>query len=105
MGGVEGIAAALRTDLKDGLFADELDQDPNLSKRKTAFGENFIEKPPLRSFWSHCWEQLQDPMLIVLVIAGFISIVVGSIDGEGMSYSKRLFAVYQAYPGCHGLFS
>jgi len=75
LGGINSVAQALETHLTKGLST-AASQD---QKRLDVFGTNIYEKPPLRHFCSHCWEQLQDPMLIILIIAGLIAVVVGSI--------------------------
>ena len=40
-------------------------------------------QPPLPTFIELCKDELEDPMLIVLMIAGAISIILGIIDGHG----------------------
>jgi len=98
MGGVEGIAYALRTDLAKGLGADELDEEDDgaLKHRRGEYGSNFLSEKPPKSFWALCWDETEDPMLRVLIVAGIISIVTGAIshpeDGwtEGVAI---LFAV------------
>ncbi len=75
LGGAAGVAAKLKTDLQKGLTNDQA-SDAN---RLRIFGNNVYPKPPLRSYLSHCWEQMQDPMLVVLIIAGILAIIVGAI--------------------------
>eukprot|EP01006_Ploeotia_vitrea_P037291 TRINITY_DN66112_c9_g7_i1.p1 TRINITY_DN66112_c9_g7~~TRINITY_DN66112_c9_g7_i1.p1 ORF type:complete len:996 (+),score=611.06 TRINITY_DN66112_c9_g7_i1:224-3211(+) len=85
MGGTAGVAASLRTRQKEGLYSDEVKKG-DFAKRRETFGTNVIAKPPLKTFWEHCWENLQDPMLIILSIAGAISIVLGFIESPGSGW-------------------
>jgi len=89
MGGVQGLAAATRTDIRAGLFHDEVSEG-DFAVRRAKFGENKFEKPPLNSIWAHMWEALQDPMLIVLIIAGVISVIVGAIEDPGHGWYEGL---------------
>ena len=82
MGGVQGLAAAFRTDLKTGLHKDEVSGEGSgdggsFRRRREIYSANTYEKPPPSSFLVLCWEALQDPMLIILIIAGVISMIVG----------------------------
>lgn len=77
MGGVQGLAAAFRTDLKTGLLKDEMSS--SFERRREIYGRNVFERPPPTPFLMLCWEALQDPMLLILIIAGIVSIVAGSI--------------------------
>lgn len=79
MGGVQGLAAAFRSDIKTGLFDDEV-KEGKFTSRQAIFGINEYPKPPLQSFLEHCKDALGDPMLIILLIAGVVAIIVGCID-------------------------
>lgn len=80
MGGVEGISYALRTDMLTGLGSDEVNDQDAFAHRRSLYGTNQLtEKPPV-PFWKLCYEETEDPMLRVLIIAGFISIITGAID-------------------------
>jgi len=79
MGGVEGISFALHTSTMTGLSQD--DQIPeNIEMRTDRYGKNVIEKKPPKSFLGLCWDLLQDPMLILLIACGCISIIAGIIE-------------------------
>lgn len=84
MGGVPGLCGALRTNAKSGIYKDECggaDEDPEVvfAKRIGVFGRNILDRPPLKTFWEHCLDALEDPMLIILMIAGTVSIVLGAV--------------------------
>lgn len=90
MGGVQGVAAALRSDPKNGLFKDEMDADAQFGVRRGVFGTNIYEKPPLKTIWEHAWEALHDPMLIILCIAGLVSLVLGAIEHPNSGWIEGL---------------
>lgn len=86
MGGVEGIAYALRTDMSTGLGEDEVPRDvvdeenEAFSFRRDKFGSNKVTEKPPTPFWKFCLDELGDDMLKVLIGAGIISITVGAIS-------------------------
>mmetsp|Transcript_16664 Transcript_16664/g.65081 ORF Transcript_16664/g.65081 Transcript_16664/m.65081 type:complete len:961 (-) Transcript_16664:40-2922(-) len=73
LGGVEGLAAALHTDLKKGLPTD----DPHAAEREERFGTNFIAPKPPKSIWYLMWMALQDFTLVMLIVSAVISLVLG----------------------------
>lgn len=95
MGGIAGISGALRTNPKTGLFADEV--NTNFEKRCEVFGRNTIARRPLKSFWAHCADSLGDPMLIILIIAGCISIVLGSVDHPETGWTEGLAILFAVW--------
>jgi len=84
MGGVEGLAYALRTDLTNGIGEDECNSPQNFEEareiRQRKFGKNEIQRQPPTPLWKLCFEQLGDPMLIILLCSGCISIIIGAIE-------------------------
>ena len=46
----------------------------DIELRREKFGVNVIPKKPPRSILQLAWEALQDPLLIVLCVAGFLTI-------------------------------
>lgn len=75
MGGVQGIGSVLRTDVKCGLYEDECSS--GFVRRKEIYGLNVFPSPPLKTFLEFVLEGLSDPMLILLMIAGSVSIALG----------------------------
>ncbi|EFC45475.1 P-type II calcium ATPase [Naegleria gruberi] len=71
LGGSEGLANALNTDLRKGIhFAEEAD-------RQEQFGKNEYPKKPMVPLWKLFLEAIQDPLLIVLLVLAVVSIVLG----------------------------
>ena len=79
MGGSQGLASALRSDVKTGLQPDEADAAV-FDRRRALYGSNVFAQAELPSFLQLCADILSDPMLIVLLIAGVVSIALGLVD-------------------------
>ena len=79
MGGAPGIAASLRSDVKAGLHQDEADS-ADYGRRSQLYGSNVFAAAELTSFLELCKETVSDPMLIVLLVAGVVSIGLGLAD-------------------------
>ena len=78
-GGSAGLAKALGVDPEKGLGAD----DPaDLQARAEWFGANRVPIPKQRSLLLLMWDALHDVMLIVLMIAGLISLICGLAFSE-----------------------
>mmetsp|Transcript_25699 Transcript_25699/g.71910 ORF Transcript_25699/g.71910 Transcript_25699/m.71910 type:complete len:1007 (+) Transcript_25699:267-3287(+) len=71
LGGANGIAKKVGSDLHDGI------KSSSMQERAAAFGINKMPSLPPKSFWSMVWEQLQDPTLILLMGAATISTITG----------------------------
>jgi hypothetical protein len=80
MGGTAGVCCALHTNPKTGLYKDEVAANGGLDKRRSLYGFNYIPLPPLKSFWEHCADALQEPILIVLMLAGTVSFISGMVE-------------------------
>ncbi|KAI9168440.1 plasma membrane calcium [Blastocladiella emersonii ATCC 22665] len=103
LGGVEGLAKHLRTDLETGLAGDEagvpgddrLESGGNqelaavhdllpeghelasFKARRHAYGTNFLPPSPPPSLLALMWEALEDLMLRILLVAAIVSIGIG----------------------------
>ncbi|CAN1231608.1 Calcium-transporting ATPase 10, plasma membrane-type [Linum grandiflorum] len=79
LGGVKGVAEALKTNPEKGIVGD----DEDLMKRRNAFGSNTYPQRKGRSFWMFLWEAWQDLTLIILMVAAAASLALG-IKTEGI---------------------
>ncbi|CAI5745177.1 unnamed protein product [Peronospora destructor] len=79
MGGLEGIAASLNVDPRQGL---DSNNSVDLTNREEAFGKNYVPPPKAKSFLELMWDAFQDITIIVLTISGFISIILSSTVGD-----------------------
>lgn len=70
MGGVEGIAEKLGTDVERGIPDD-------IEDRKQKYGENRTKQRPPKPFLSFVWDALHDKTLIILGICAAVSIGLG----------------------------
>ncbi|EGC37707.1 P-type ATPase [Dictyostelium purpureum] len=76
LGGVQGLAKALKTDLKQGLPAIETDLEIARVKK---FSNNVLPPPPHQPLWSIVLDAMSDHILILLMVASVVSIVLGAV--------------------------
>jgi Ca2+ transporting ATPase len=79
LGGLEGVAAALGVEPRQGLDSNNA---ADLQKREECFGRNYVEPPKAKSFLELMWDAFQDITIIVLTISGFISIILSVTVGD-----------------------
>ena len=72
----DDVLAELSTSATDGLSADEA------AKRLAADGPNKLKEQPKTPIWIRFFQQMADPMVIMLLVAAVISAVTGAIQGE-----------------------
>ena len=70
------VLSELSSDEEGGLSAGEA------SSRLAQYGPNELEKEEKTPLWKRFFEQMADPMVIMLIVAAFISAVTGMIQGE-----------------------
>ncbi|KAA8548700.1 hypothetical protein F0562_000384 [Nyssa sinensis] len=73
LGGVQGLAFTLKTDVERGIHGDAED----ISHRHVAFGTNTYSKPPTKSFFHFVWEALRDPTILILLVCAALSLAFG----------------------------
>lgn len=79
LGGLEGVAAALNVNVRQGL---DNDNATDLKNREDTFGRNYVAPPKAKSFLELMWDAFQDITIIILTIAGVISIILSSTVGD-----------------------
>ncbi len=72
-GGVQGIAAALQTSPVRGLDTQTAHADQTLQGRQRVFGANKFKEVQQKAFFQLVFENLQDPILILLILAALVS--------------------------------
>ena len=72
----DDVLAELSTSATDGLSADEA------AKRLAADGPNKLKEQPKTPMWIRFFQQMADPIVIMLLVAAVISAVTGAIQGE-----------------------
>ena len=85
--GIEEVAADLKTDLNSGLSSEEA------SRRLNEYGLNELGKTKHTSLAVKFLCQFKSFMIIVLIIAGIISGVVGYMNGEGFTDAIIILAI------------
>ena len=73
LGGVEGLAQTLRSDIRDGI------NDSDHAQRKCMYGDNILERKAPPTIFEHFVEAMQDTTVVILLIASAVSIVIGCI--------------------------
>jgi len=78
-GGTDGLCERLRVDKVKGL-----PNDVNyLTERRGKYGPNTIPKAASKSFFRLVFDASRDPTLIILVVAGFISLILSFYEPGG----------------------
>ncbi|KAF9607031.1 hypothetical protein IFM89_030804 [Coptis chinensis] len=72
-GGVHQVAAALETDIDNGICGD----DKDMGFRSNAFGANTYQKPKPKGFFHFVFEAFKDTIIIILLVCATLSIVFG----------------------------
>lgn len=101
LGGLDGLAKALCTDLRGGL-------DPaasglgSIDEHRRIFGANTYKEMPYKSFLGLCWEKMQDPVILILIVAA----LVGSAQrGRGWAHAGAIMGgergQHAGPPRCH----
>uniref|UniRef100_M1DIH0 P-type Ca(2+) transporter n=1 Tax=Solanum tuberosum TaxID=4113 RepID=M1DIH0_SOLTU len=73
LGGVQGVAASLKSDTTIGVSGDPED----VARRHEAFGSNTNRKPASKSFFIFVWESFKDPTIIILLLCAALSLGFG----------------------------
>jgi Ca2+-transporting ATPase len=71
LGGLEGMARALRVRPEQGLDP-AAGGDVSLERRKALFGVNKFAEVPLQGFFALLWDNLRDQVLILLMAAATV---------------------------------
>ncbi|KAH0634174.1 hypothetical protein KY284_036960 [Solanum tuberosum] len=73
LGGVQGVAASLKSDTTNGVKGDPED----VARRHEAFGSNTYRKAPNKSSFVFVWESFKDPTTIILLLCAALSLGFG----------------------------
>ncbi|KAL2809123.1 calcium-translocating P-type ATPase [Aspergillus granulosus] len=88
LGGLEGLARGLHVDLSAGLSVDEVSSSSSskdrLDPRTRVFGANRLPPKKPKSIWRLAWITLQEAVLIMLLVAGTISLALGLYETVGV---------------------
>ena len=72
LGGVSGLAEALKSDLSSGLDTQSSEQ-LSVSKRRRYYGANKFTEVDQKAFWALLSDNLKDPTLLLLMAAALVS--------------------------------
>ncbi|GKU86484.1 hypothetical protein SLEP1_g1000 [Rubroshorea leprosula] len=79
LGGVEGVAAALRTDPKNGIG----DDDEEIRRGQEIFGSNTYQKPPPKGLFYFVVEAFKDTTIIILLVCAALALGFGIKEHGG----------------------
>ena len=72
LGGVEKLAKTLHTDTHRGLDA-TASGPSSVAEHSRVFGANKFKEVPSKNFFVLCWENIQDPIILLLIAAATVS--------------------------------
>ncbi|ORX83171.1 calcium-translocating P-type ATPase [Anaeromyces robustus] len=81
-GGLEGIANALKVDVKTGLPISKEGENP-FADREAVFGRNVLPETKSKSLLELMWIALHDKIMIILSIAAIVSLSIGLYEDFG----------------------
>jgi Ca2+-transporting ATPase len=84
---VDEVAQQLHSDLSAGLSENEAQQ------RLAQYGHNELREEPPATLLERLWEQLNNFVIILLIVAAIISAVVGAYTGEGYTDALAIVAI------------
>lgn len=84
---VEDVAAQLQTDLSNGISEEEA------QRRLAQVGPNELREVPPPTLLEMLWEQFNNFVVMLLVIAAIISAIVGAYTGEGYTDALAIVAI------------
>ena len=77
LGGVAGICSALGTDHHHGLQQDGKGSE-SIEEHRRVYGSNTLPTAPQKNFFLLCFENVQDPIILLLIAAATVSNLVRS---------------------------
>ena len=85
-GGLAGLATSLNVDVTTGLSVDEL-QTATASDRVRIYGKNQLPAKKPKSIWRLAWITFQEAVLVLLTVAGTISLALGLYETFGTTHA------------------
>jgi Ca2+-transporting ATPase len=87
-GGVHGIAKALQTDPHHGLpAAADAAAAESVEEHSRVFGPNKFKEVPPKNFFVLCFENLQDPIILLLIAAALVRLAGRSLLPAGSKHT------------------
>lgn len=84
LGGTDGLASRMGLNLKTGLT------DSQVEASRERYGANIFPEKPMKSFLTLFVESFNDTTLIILIIAAFVSLIVGSYEDPDKGWIEGL---------------
>lgn len=83
----EEVAIKLGSDLERGL------SDTEAQQRLQQYGHNELREEPPPTLWQMLWDQFNNFVVILLIVAAIISAIVGAYTGEGYTDALAIVAI------------
>ena len=87
MKSADEVLAEMKTSEEEGLSTDEV------AARQAQYGMNKLAAPPGKSLIRRFVEQMMDPMIIILLVAAFVSLILSVTQGESFADTIIILAV------------
>jgi len=84
IGGIEGLCARMSLNTKTGLT------DAQVEAYRERFGPNVFPEKPMKSFLQLFIEAFDDTTLIILIVAAFVSLIVGSYEDPNKGWIEGM---------------
>ncbi|KIZ04767.1 hypothetical protein MNEG_3196 [Monoraphidium neglectum] len=82
-GGVSGLAKAICSHEHTGLDPEARPGAPeSVQEHSRVFGANKYKEVASKNFFALCWENIQDPIILLLIAAALVSTILGSVLPE-----------------------
>eukprot|EP01084_Bolivina_argentea_P308670 533806_1 len=93
MGGVEGIAYGIKSNIVSGLSSDEL-KPSSIQNRKQKYGINKLTMNENKSLFHFCYEQTNDFILRLIIIAAIITLIVNGTNKQIVLIIESIIMVF-----------
>jgi magnesium-transporting ATPase (P-type) len=91
-GGLPSLEGSLNTDFSDGLDNDDKE---DLESRRKKYGRNEFPEPEISSWFEMFFDTFEDPTLIILLVAAFISLGIGGWE----AYTSTATSLFERMQG------
>lgn len=86
LGGVSGVASAICSHEHNGLDPTAKAGSPeSVQEHIRVFGPNKYKEVPSKNFFALCWENIQDPIILLLIAAALVRAVVAVLHASEAS--------------------
>lgn len=96
-GGVTGLASSVQSHAHNGLDPAEQSGPASIEEHRRVYGANTMPAMPQKNFFMLCFENLQDPIILLLIAAALVSRLWGCSGGRAVRSSAEHDRVCQHF--------